>query len=57
MNEPWEGSPHLSMVDNQLEEGVHQEDSIRQDAAAVQENRLEREDRNTSINKDHQQIC
>lgn len=39
--------PHLPMVDNQLEEGVHQEDSIRQDAAAVQENGLEREDGNT----------
>lgn len=31
---------HLSMEDNQLEEGVHQQDSIWQDAAAVQENRL-----------------
>lgn len=31
---------HLSVVDHQLEEGVHQQDAIRQDAAAVQQNRL-----------------
>lgn len=34
--------PHLSVVDNQLEESVHQQDSIWQDAAAVQEHRLQR---------------
>lgn len=31
---------YLSMVDNQLEEGVHQQDSIWQDTATVQEHRL-----------------
>lgn len=31
---------HLSVVDHQLEEGVHQQDAIWQDAAAVQQNRL-----------------
>lgn len=35
---------HLSVVDNQLEESVHQQDSIWQDTAAVQENRLWRAD-------------
>lgn len=33
-------SRHLSVVDDQLEEGVHQQDAIWQDAAAVQENGL-----------------
>lgn len=32
------------MVDNQLEESVHQQDSIWQDTAAVQENGLRRTD-------------
>ena len=31
---------HLSVVDDQLEEGVHEEDAVRQDAAAVQQHRL-----------------
>lgn len=31
---------HLSVVDDQLEEGVHQQDTIWQDAAAVQQHRL-----------------
>lgn len=36
----WMEMSHLSVVDNQLEEGVHQQDSIWQDAAAVQEHGL-----------------
>lgn len=44
-------SPHLSVVDNQLEEGVHQQDLIGQDAAAVQENGLQRADTNKQITK------
>lgn len=36
----WMEMAHLSVVDNQLEEGVHQQDSIWQDAAAVQEHGL-----------------
>ena len=32
---------HLSVVDDQLEEGVHEEDTVRQDAAAVQEHGLQ----------------
>lgn len=31
---------HLSMVDNQLEESVHEQDPVLQDAAAVQEDGL-----------------
>lgn len=34
------------MVDDQLEESVHQQDTVGQDAAAVQENRLWREKKN-----------
>ena len=32
---------YLSMVDEDLEEGVHQQDSVGQDAAAVQQHRLQ----------------
>lgn len=40
------------MVDDQLEESVHQQDTVGQDAAAVQENRLWREKKKTlKINK------
>lgn len=31
---------YLSVVDQDLEEGVHQQNSVWQDAAAVQQNRL-----------------
>ena len=34
------GVAYLSMVDKDLEEGVHQQDSVWQDAAAVQQHRL-----------------
>lgn len=34
---------YLAMVDDQLEESVHQQDAVREDTAAVQQNRLERE--------------
>ena len=33
---------YLAVEDDQLEEGVHEQDAVRQDAAAVQEHRLER---------------
>lgn len=36
-------SSHLSVVDDQLEERVHEEDPVWQDAAAVQEHGLWRE--------------
>lgn len=44
---------HLSVVDDQLEEGVHQQDAIWQDAAAVQENRLKKHSSKKIISGGH----
>lgn len=44
---------HLSVVDDQLEEGVHQQDAIWQDAAAVQQNRLKKIEKTKNQKQKH----